>query len=102
MMKKLILIMTLLISTVATAQTTSSTSDSQLIQGVCANGAKFMLRIDKAFYADRKGNPVNKYTYSGALGEGTIASNATPEQAKRFVCRETTARWQADDSPIDE
>jgi hypothetical protein len=101
-MKKLILIVTLLISTVATAQTLSNTKDGQLIEGVCTNGAKFMLKIDKAFYADGKGKPVNKYTYSGTLGEGTIASNATPEQAKRFVCRETTARWQADDSPIDE
>lgn len=72
------------------------------VEGVCANGEYFQLKLEKGGTHDTKGRPVDLYTFEGPLGRGVIPSNVSPDVAKQYVCKERADRWMQDDSSIDD
>ena len=72
-----------------------ATWTSPLMEGKCTNGADYKLQ---SYRMELAGLPVNGYAYEGPLGQGTILSSVSVEQAKRLVCKEAGGgRWLPDD-----
>ncbi len=84
----------LVFATVTNAQT-SQVWSSPLVEGKCANGESYKLQ---SYRQDQGGQPVNGYAYEGPLGQGTVLSSLTLDQAKRHVCKDPgVGRWLTDD-----
>jgi hypothetical protein len=72
-----------------------ATWTSPLMEGTCANGAPYKLQ---SYRVEQSEKPAVGYAYEGPLGQGTVLSSVSVEQAKRHVCKETSAgRWLSDD-----
>lgn len=77
---------------VAQAQTVLT---SPLEEGQCSNGAAYKLQTYQQQHA---GQQVKGYAYEGPLGQGTVLSTVSLDQAKRLVCKEPgVGRWLPDD-----
>ena len=66
-----------------------------LMEGTCANGAPYKLQSYRVVHNEQS---VTGYAYEGPLGQGTVLSSVSVEQAKRHVCKESgVGRWLPDD-----
>lgn len=69
------------------------------IEGSCKDREHtFLMTIQHDAYDSAKYGVMNLYVYEGPLGKGYIPSRVTYEQAKAYVCKETTAQWLPDDN----
>ena len=72
-----------------------ATWTSPLMEGTCANGAPYKLQ---SYRVEQSGQPADGYAYEGPLGQGTVLSSVSVDQAKRHVCKESdVGRWLTDD-----
>ena len=72
-----------------------ATWTSPLMEGTCVNGAPYKLQSCRAVHNEQS---VTGYAYEGPLGQGTVLSSVSVEQAKRHVCKESgVGRWLPDD-----
>lgn len=68
---------------------------SPLMEGTCANGAAYKLQSYRVVHNEQ---PVTGYAYEGPVGQGTVLSSVSVEQAKDYVCKEArVGRWLPDD-----
>jgi hypothetical protein len=72
-----------------------TTWTSPLMEGTCTNGAPYKLQSYRVEHSEKL---AVGYAYEGPLGQGTVLSSVSVEQAKRHVCKESAVgRWLPDD-----
>jgi hypothetical protein len=80
--------------TTAEPRLTGRLAYASKIEGTCKDREHtFLMTIQHDVYGPAKYGVMNLYIYEGPLGKGSIHSSVSYEQAKTYVCKETSEQW---------